>query len=444
MSYLPDYKFAAQKAIEVLEDSDITQAPIVLERILDRYSEIALVPYSKFMKQQEMTLDEAIEFFASDLGACIYEPSTNHFIIYYNDAKSVEWIRFTVAHELGHIFLEHLQKAGSSIINAVSIPDEDYKNYEKEANVFARNLLSPAPLAQYIVDDSAENYMNCSDLQSAFWITERASQFRLYYLNRDMVDYNSDMIAVTKGIKMRYRRYCQRCHTSVPKGAIFCITCGYAMLTKGTEFQMLPASVKFSERGRLIHCVKCGNKEVTPGSWFCKICGTPIINLCYGNKDRIIQKRHINPSNALFCGACGNRTVFNEYQVPMNMKEVPAMRYTDGVDYDSKTMRVKICPRCQNEEFDEEASFCKICGLALINYCEGVERNDDTYGEKYYEDQHPNPSNARFCEKCGKPTTFFKERVLVDFERYQRQEATQDDPDYMTIPGDDDMDLPFA
>ena len=52
MSYFADYRLAAEKAIEVLEDSDITQAPILLGDIIRRYSgEISVVSYTKFMGQ---------------------------------------------------------------------------------------------------------------------------------------------------------------------------------------------------------------------------------------------------------------------------------------------------------------------------------------------------------------------------------------------------------
>lgn len=61
------------------------------------------------------------------------------FNIIYNDTESSNRCRFTIAHELGHIFLGHL------LINT-----PEYKTFsmrgdiENEANVFARDLLAPA------------------------------------------------------------------------------------------------------------------------------------------------------------------------------------------------------------------------------------------------------------------------------------------------------------
>lgn len=63
----------------------------------------------------------------------------NIFEIVYNDTENSRRCRFTIAHELGHIFLGHL------LINT-----PEYKTFairednESEANVFARDLLAPA------------------------------------------------------------------------------------------------------------------------------------------------------------------------------------------------------------------------------------------------------------------------------------------------------------
>lgn len=93
------------------------------------------------------------------------------------------------------------------------------------------------------------------------------------------------------------------------------------------------------------------------------------------------------------------------------------MFFNDGVDFDEETLRVNICPVCGNEEFREEATFCKICGTNLYNECEGIP-DQDMYGETIYINTHRNPSNARYCEICGKPTYFLKNRILTDYKTY--------------------------
>lgn len=88
------------------------------------------------------------------------------------------------------------------------------------------------------------------------------------------------------------------------------------------------------------------------------------------------------------------------------------MRYTDGVPMDDD-MRVLYCPRCQNEELDNDSEFCQICGLSLYNTCTGDWQSNIP--------EHRNKSNARFCKICGLPTTFFQENLLQPYTEVIKQ-----------------------
>ena len=52
------------------------------------------------------------------------------------------------------------------------------------------------------------------------------------------------------------------------------------------------------------------------------------------------------------------------------------MIYDDGIAMDENG-RAKACPVCGNEQFSEDADFCRICGFAVYNLCEGVQTYDD-------------------------------------------------------------------
>lgn len=79
-------------------------------------------------------------------------------------------------------------------------------------------------------------------------------------------------------------------------------------------------------------------------------------------------------------------------------------------------MRVEICPRCGNEVYSSKAEYCKICGLRLYNYCLGETIVDPNGNSPDYVEYHKNDSDARYCEKCGMPTTFFEEGLLKDWK----------------------------
>lgn len=73
------------------------------------------------------------------------------------------------------------------------------------------------------------------------------------------------------------------------------------------------------------------------------------------------------------------------------------------------------CPQCGNENFSEEANFCKLCGLYLYNNCSN---SLDTVTAEYQQDfcGKENPGDARYCEYCGAPTLLFRKGILKSWK----------------------------
>ena len=76
-------------------------------------------------------------------------------IVIYNDRHTQSRIRFTLAHEIGHIILEHTALT---------------PHCEQEANAFAAHLLTPMPLIYYY------NCQNVSDISKKFGLSAPASE----------------------------------------------------------------------------------------------------------------------------------------------------------------------------------------------------------------------------------------------------------------------------
>lgn len=211
------------------------------------------------------------------------------------------------------------------------------------------------------------------------------------------------------------------CKSVVPKGSAYCITCGSHRIGKSLWYKEIPAIIPADKNGILWHCAKCHNNDISEDANFCIICGSPLKNHCIGDaRHGKPPKRHLNSSNARFCAECGSETIFNKYQIFNDvLKEDSIVKYQDGVDYDKDTLKIKICPRCKNEEFSDKAQYCRICSTSLYNYCEG-EAEEDFNGNYTgnFINQHANPSNARYCEICGKPTMFFNDKILPDYKNY--------------------------
>lgn len=93
------------------------------------------------------------------------------------------------------------------------------------------------------------------------------------------------------------------------------------------------------------------------------------------------------------------------------------MIFADGYEMD-KNLRVLCCPKCNNEQFSDNAEFCRICGTPLFNYCEGEDVCDEMGNIDRI--RHKNYGNSRFCEKCGTKTVFFTKKFLQVFDELPR------------------------
>ena len=91
-------------------------------------------------------------FFPEDLGhrlrmACAVTLTYPTFCIVYRDDLSGRGrLRFALAHELGHLFMNHYRDYPDRMFSGMSADS----SLEEEADTFARNLLAPVPLVDVI------------------------------------------------------------------------------------------------------------------------------------------------------------------------------------------------------------------------------------------------------------------------------------------------------
>lgn len=130
------YDEIREEVANFIEDFGIEAYPFSIWVLLKRMG-IRLIPYSALPDQLRDEIEEAWP------EAITLRPDNFNAagtVIFYNDQRSRERIRFTLAHELAHLVLEH--------------PDEKSDELEGEADIFANYLLAPAPL---ILRDSSVN-----------------------------------------------------------------------------------------------------------------------------------------------------------------------------------------------------------------------------------------------------------------------------------------------
>lgn len=139
-----DYKTARNAAWDVLIRYKINSLPVRISNLCNQMG-IKLVSYESgetFLKSKKLW-----EHTYLNDGFCSII-SNQYFIFYNGNVQPNGRVRFTVAHELGHIILGHLETENISCRNQTSMwnrGEENPKNkYETMANIFAVRLLSPA------------------------------------------------------------------------------------------------------------------------------------------------------------------------------------------------------------------------------------------------------------------------------------------------------------
>ena len=169
------YKIARDKAWQTLIETNVNSLPINLKDVFSYYN----INLKTFINSS----DEAF---------------IKNNTVYFNKSYNIKRVRFTLAHELGHILLKH-----ENLTHTV----HTYKNIEEfQANIFARGLLMPAIVLKEINCIEAQDIANICNvsLQTARYRAERMQEllrrnkFKLSPLERQVHSNFKDFINSNK------------------------------------------------------------------------------------------------------------------------------------------------------------------------------------------------------------------------------------------------------
>ena len=246
-------------------------------------------------------------------------------MIIYNESRSETRTRFSLAHELGHIVLGHLNDERTEISRG-GVDDPTYYAMEGAANTFAGNLLAPPIL---IDDFLSGSRFDVERISMRFNISPTAAKD---YRAEDYKHWKKLVPSVhEKAILKRchsgiHRQVCIECGATFEiEGALFCPICGANSLSlyywRKDGAEMIYPGAKQNEAGQLKECLKCKNEEHLESAEFCMICGDPIVNRCtYAIGKNISEHWQCSheeplPSNARYCPYCGSKTTFYNARV---------------------------------------------------------------------------------------------------------------------------------
>ncbi|NCC15663.1 MAG: ImmA/IrrE family metallo-endopeptidase [Clostridia bacterium] len=186
------YQQARNLSWQVIQDCEITQFPIHLGTICRHYN-IKTIPYSKF------TLWDMVDPRAKHGDGFSLKFETQYYIVFNDSIHHSGRIRFTLAHELGHILLGHVEKITFYRNSEI---DSNTNEQEAQANIFARDLLMPAAVLAALhlhTPQDIATFCNIS-MQSAKIRAERMEElyrrerFQLHPLERAITEQFADYI----------------------------------------------------------------------------------------------------------------------------------------------------------------------------------------------------------------------------------------------------------
>lgn len=135
-----------------------------------------LMTYKTFSAINHCSMREVFLLCESESGCTHYDIIKNRYLVLFNSfavANNVPGrIRWTLAHELGHVILNHLPYIAEPHIAESNFNNLSNPELEAEADCFAATFLCPMPLFETLHIQSAEN------IETVFGLSCEASEYR--------------------------------------------------------------------------------------------------------------------------------------------------------------------------------------------------------------------------------------------------------------------------
>lgn len=304
MNNKEEYPFIKQAVLTALCRIGLVELPVPIKKIVKSFSNCRLIPYSRHMKTTNLTYDQFLEFSNTEDAFTDYYADQDLYVIYYNDIeasiKSTNRYRWNIAHELGHIMLEHHKKNIKSRLFRNELTDAEYSVLEEEADIFAAYILVPHCPLFYI-----HNIKTRIELKNICRISDNASYRRykeyILWCNNGRLKSNYDLDIVSMFIT---RKVCSRCHAECLPHDSKCKICGYNhfLVRKDAWYMKYEGFEVKDHNGKILSCPICQNEDVPSGD-YCTICGFSFKNKCQ-NCEAVL------PSNARYCNKCGDISTY--------------------------------------------------------------------------------------------------------------------------------------
>lgn len=272
-----------------------------------------LVSYSELAREQGVTVKDIVAAFQSEDGYTIYD-GINYTIAYNDTIPVIGRIRFTLMHEIGHIYMNHLIDFDETILLRSTLTETKYRVLENEANTFARNVMAPVMVVKGL------NIKYIQEVMKYFLISKAAAKVRLEALTHDYIKLSGQFIRFQREHfhnfvhSTLYSKTCLKCKVFfIYENLNFCPNCGNSKLyigKRGESYNMIYPGIEVNENGRAIkRCPLCDNEEINHNGNYCSVCSAYLVNEC-SNDDYDRGSCDTLPGNARYCIYCGSKSTF--------------------------------------------------------------------------------------------------------------------------------------
>ena len=171
------YAYICNQVLQLYRSLPSIQFPIDPRWFFNQIGNCKIMTYNKFSKLNQCSFEEVAEICESDSGCTHYDTVNKRYLVLFNSSSRnhnvVGRIRWTLAHELGHVQLNHLPYLAEPHIAENNFNNLTHPELEAEADYFAATLLCPMPLFETL------NIKSSLDIQQVFGLSCEASDVRM-------------------------------------------------------------------------------------------------------------------------------------------------------------------------------------------------------------------------------------------------------------------------
>lgn len=370
----PRFSEATMKGYQLLTALELKELPIDPFEIIDQFDNWYIQSWSEL----KAATGEADPLYLKRDGIEARTQiirGSNDYMIVYDDSYTNGRLRWTIAHEIGHIILGHLIDFEETALNRGGLSKKQYGVLEVEAHWFAEAILAPNAILSlfdirsaqeiaFLCDISKDASIKCEEHLANFQWGGQNVEFELLRNFYSFFQKDQHRQAIKEGIDKffnsrlypEFSKICRICRTCsgyiTDKDQEICHICGTKLPEIETPYHHLPKpgvffvhshlqegqyhpSFSVDENNRLQYCPVCRNHDFGENASHCKICGSTLVNKCLHDNTVLTGEHH-------YCPSCGNESVFEREGLYEYLKEVelPDLevyengKYEDYIEYE--------------------------------------------------------------------------------------------------------------